>query len=636
MGARPEHGTLSHLRPDEMLTKHQWMEIEMKVLYLPLIAAVLVSGCGAPFLQMEKVSLLREPSEKKTSVVYYRNSYKYSGDGSLSSTEHLLLQVGQNRRSFPDVLNAFSGDSYKLTDFAARIVNTDGSVQSVHQSDLFSVNLSGEAVTQSEMVALPINGRIQEGDLVEEYMKHHITMPRFGINFSLADVGRGNNIECSVSVPDNLAFKYMVINDTTKPEIVVHKGRRDYVFRWNKYVPSGSRPLFGPLDTAPVMLGYVIPVGDTSANLHPWVGFGDWYLNLIARRIAFDKTTKLLAEKITRGLSSPKAKMDALFNYCQKNIRYEQVYLKNGGYIPNPVPVILKRDYGDCKDYSSALYALAHSIGLKPCLALCYRGRGEAFYPKMPVDQFNHVMVYFRYERKNYWYDGTDTQGIPGLTSDDLINRDALVLQKGGSRIVKIGEYPGDRLSISGTMHASGNGFRGDVTVAFHDQYAVDPLYIQSQVDSGEVADYMARWVNGNLNGSAVVHNSSWQLKPREFILKLDLEIPNCSANVNGSMFTSLKSLFPALFPVQAAPDSSTDIFYFPYYDRVSLDMHLKNEVTGDRDSAVPSAPGYALNYDYRIDPGPLTEAQRPDFLKAFYRIKKSFLKTIIVSKDPK
>ncbi len=474
----------------------------MKALYMPLIAALLVSGCSAPFLQTEKVSLLRRPSEKKTSVVYFRKIYRYSGDGGFSTTEHLLLQAGENRRTFPAVVDAISGDSYKLTDFAARIVNTDGTVQSIHNSSLFSVNLSGGGVTQTEMVALPINGRVQEGDIIEEYMKHKITLPRLGMNFSLAEVGRGRDIECSVSVPDNLAFRYLVVNDTTKPEIISTKDRKEYVFRWKKYAPVEDETLFGPQDAAPGVLGYVTDVSDSSAGMHPWVGFGDWYLKLISDRITFDNSTKQLAEKITKGLTSPKAKMDALFNYCQKNIRYEQVYLRNGGYAPNPVPVILKRDYGDCKDYSAALYALAHSIGLKPRIALTFRGRGDVFYPKVPVNQFNHVLVYFRYHGRIYWYDGTDTQGIPGLTSDDLINQEALVLRKGDSRIVRIREDPGDRLVLSGTLNAAGSGFKGAVTVSFRDQYAVDPFYVQSQLDSADIADYFKNRLKKNVLSS--------------------------------------------------------------------------------------------------------------------------------------
>lgn len=412
---------------------------------------------------MEQISQLRVPSARKTSIIYYKESYRYSTDGGLSAVDHLLLQVGENRRTFPEVVDAYSGDSWELTDFAARIVNKGGNVRSLGQGDLYTVNLSGQAVTESRVVELPLNGSVREGDLIEEYARHRITMPRLGIYFSLGDVGMGRNIECSVDVPDNLVFRYLVVNDTTKPVILAKGNRKEYVFRWRRYLPDENQSTFGPLDSSPGIYGYVTEADDSTAAADPWIGFGDWYLNLVSKQIAYDQDAKQLAEKITAGIQSPKEKMDALFNYCQKNIRYEQVYLKNGDIVPNYVSVILKRNYGDCKDYSTALYALAHSIGLEPCLALAYRGRGEVFYPNVPVSQFNHMLVYFRYHGKIYWYDGTDTQGIPGLTSDDLINQDALVLERGDSRIVRIAEDPGNRLSISGTLNAAGNGFNGDV-----------------------------------------------------------------------------------------------------------------------------------------------------------------------------
>lgn len=557
--------------------------------------------------------------------------YIYSRTGGLTATSHLLVEVGENRRAFPKVIEAFNGTSYKLTDFEARVVDTEGNSTSLDKDDLYSVNLSGNSVTQNELMTLPLNGLVQHGDLVEEYMKHDVTIPQLGIQFSLAGVRRGRNIECSVLVPDNLQFKYIVVNDSTRPEIVSGKGAKKYIFRWRHYSPGGNSPLLGPQDTAPGILAYVVKSGDTAESASPWKNFGDWYIRLVADRIASNGRIKQLAEKITKGLSSPKKEMDALFNYCQKKIRYEQVYLRNGEFVPNYASLVLKHGYGDCKDYSTALYALSHSVGLDAHLALCYRGRGYVFYPEVPVNQFNHMLVYFRYDGKNYWYDGTDTQGIPGLTSDDLINQDALVLEKGGSRILKISENTGDRLAIAGALVASGGGFEGNLSVSFRDQYAVDPLFIQSQFNAADVENYVVDWVNDNLNGSAVVRSSKWTVGPHEFTVDLKLDIPDCSTKIAGQAYTSLERLFPSLFPTNLALDSSSDIYYFPFYDRVNIHMDLKSRSAAAPDSAASSTHAYNLDYSYRIDPGPVSKGARPTFVNDFSTIRKEFKKTIVV-----
>ena len=62
--------------------------------------------------------------------------------------------------------------------------------------------------------------------------------------------------------------------------------------------------------------------------------------------------------------------MDAIAKYCQNNIRYEQVYIEKGEIIPNNYETIINNKYGDCKDYSVAIYCLAKSIGLNPNLAI--------------------------------------------------------------------------------------------------------------------------------------------------------------------------------------------------------------------------------------------------------------------------
>lgn len=612
--------------------KHQLKKIGRSVFSIPLLSALLLSGCGMPFMQMKELRTLREPSLKRTSVVYYRKNFRYTSDGRLTATDHLLVQVGENRRSLPGVIGAFSGTGSKLTDFAARVVNLDGGAQTLDRGDLYSVNLSGEALTQDEMMTFPLSGSVEPGDLIEEYMKHDLTMPELGVNFSLDDVGRSSNVECSVDVPNDMRFRYIVVNDSAKPDILVRKRGRKYVFRWPRYAPGPQEPLLGPQNSAPGFLGYVTDTLDRGDTAHPWRSFGNWYLKLVSNRIAFNKGIAALADKITKGLTSPRQKMDALFNYCQKNIRYEEVYLKNGEFIPDSASLVLRRDYGDCKDYSTALYALGRSIGLHPCLALCYRGRGEVFYPKVPVNQFNHMLVYFRYKGKTYWYDGTDTQGIPGLTSDDLINQEALVLEKGNSRIVNMGEDRQDELSIDGTLSADGSAFSGKLSIYLSDQYAVDFFYVQSQLDNADTRTYLVDWVNENLNPKAIVRSSRWEVGPRKFVLDLEVEFPDCSARVGNSIYTSLKSLFPELFPSDMNADTVSDIYYFPFYDRVAVRLHLDAAGGSSTDTSAAGTDNLNLNYSYRINPGPISESDRQTFLKEFAGIAGTFRKPIVLN----
>ena len=98
--------------------------------------------------------------------------------------------------------------------------------------------------------------------------------------------------------------------------------------------------------------------------------------------------------------------MDAIFEYCQKNVRYEQVYLDFGEIIPNISTVIFDKKFGDCKDYAILIYTMAKCADLDPHFAICYRGRRRMMIEEIPVSQFNHAFIHFKYQGNDYWYDG--------------------------------------------------------------------------------------------------------------------------------------------------------------------------------------------------------------------------------------
>ncbi len=591
----------------------------------------LVSGCASPFLQKEEVSKLSGIEKQQTTVIYFQKQFRFSSAGSLEVTSHKVIKVGSNTNAIPDLVGTTDSPIYKLKDFAGRIIKRNGDIVNLDDNNLITANQSNKnVITETVTKMLRTDYLVENGDMIEEVDVHVDEIPETGIGFSLDEIGSAENIRCLIDVPNNLAIYYKVINDSSLPAVDSIAGGREYVFSWKNYTQEEVFSPLSPRDNAPEIIAAVRDSSALRDEPFSWKEFGDWYLNLIKDRTQYDSTVKKTTMDVTKGLSTDKQKMDAIFNYCQKNIRYEQVYLNRGEeFIPHDCTSVLAKKYGDCKDYSCLIYAMANSIGLQPNLAICFRGRGYHFFPDMPVDQFNHVMVHFEDNGTDLWYDGTDEEGIPGMVSSDLINQYALVLEKGKSSLMRIKESEDDLLSVVGDLTREEDGFEGKLSIELKDQYAVDLLYAHSQLNETKMQEATVEWIAETLNPAAQVEQISWKTKPNSFLIESTVEIPNSASTIGSSVYSSLRNLFPRLFPCQLAGIDTTEVYYFPYYDRVQLRLNIESTAAPQTIADSTKGGGQVLDYRYEINPGPIDSGNQQQFKEKFHEISGAFNRTI-------
>ena len=473
--------------------------------YLPLIL-LFFYGCGSNgFLENEKISSLQFNKNDKNSIILFNTDYSFTENGHLFIKTHHIIKVGKNTKSLPDIFNVFDGSIEKLVSYHSRIIKPDGSQISFSKNDLHKLSLSQKGrISENFMKFTWVDDVLSPGDLIESVSEHEMTLPQLGINFSIPDENlEMYNISCSIHLPSNFNLNYKVVNDTIVPVIstLETEKTRTYLFQWNNFKKEISDSRFSKKNNIPgVLVSY--PFSINSESKFNWMQFGNWYLNLIADKITPDENIKLKAFQLTQGLSTDLDKMNAIFNYCQHNVRYEQVYLDKGEFIPNRCGDILQRNYGDCKDYSTLIYSLANSVGLHPSLALCFRGRGENEFYDIPVSQFNHMIVFFSIDGKDYWFDGTNRSGTPGLPTTDLINQYALILNPDSSHLQLIKENPDNQISLEGNFTASSNDLSGELKIKLLSQYAVDFLYFDYMLGNIKMKDFINHWLKENIKRS--------------------------------------------------------------------------------------------------------------------------------------
>jgi hypothetical protein len=67
---------------------------------------------------------------------------------------------------------------------------------------------------------------------------------------------------------------------------------------------------------------------------------------------------------------------------------------RGGGYQPHAAPLVLERNYGDCKDKANLMRAMLAAVGIKAYLVLIYSGDRDYVRTDWPSpQQFNHAIV---------------------------------------------------------------------------------------------------------------------------------------------------------------------------------------------------------------------------------------------------
>jgi tetratricopeptide (TPR) repeat protein/transglutaminase-like putative cysteine protease len=130
-------------------------------------------------------------------------------------------------------------------------------------------------------------------------------------------------------------------------------------------------------------------------TLTTWDEYVRWERALLSDAFRNSPELEALATRLTKDAATPREKLDQLYQFVTRQIRYQQEYETSiAGVRPHPGPLTLERGYGDCKDKAVLLIRLAQLIGLHLDFALLRTTDAGEVRRDIPNQQFNHAIVY--------------------------------------------------------------------------------------------------------------------------------------------------------------------------------------------------------------------------------------------------
>ncbi len=131
------------------------------------------------------------------------------------------------------------------------------------------------------------------------------------------------------------------------------------------------------------------------STVRSWSDMAALYVQVFKDRTEVTPEITKLADELTTGEKDKRAQARKLYDWVSSHIRYVNIVLGAGGFIPHKASDVLKNGYGDCKDHVMLLEALLAAKGIKSSPVLIRAAEKTYKLPPVPSPYvFDHLISY--------------------------------------------------------------------------------------------------------------------------------------------------------------------------------------------------------------------------------------------------
>ena len=327
-------------------------------------------------------------------VVGEWTDFTVDATGKFVMIERRALRV-LNRRSAEPYLDAvgYENNDTNVTSIQTWTIAPSGRITQSGKKDLTTVAgyTAFDEFTDVRVKMIKTPGA-EDGSLVGFEVVTQGRIPIRGEKFRMEEVIPIRVNELHVSVPSGSMHWFVNHPDRVK---VLSQSSNGAAFRTENRpaIPDESdAPPFSSL-AAEVFINYD-PKGPSAVQ--SWEEAGPSYHALFDNGEKPETEIATQVENLAGGQSDVLSKIDALYTYVSRQIRYVAIEIGIGGYQPHLPADVYKNKYGDCKDKASLLISMLNKIGLRGYPALVgTRGDVEADPTAPTLATFDHMIVAF-------------------------------------------------------------------------------------------------------------------------------------------------------------------------------------------------------------------------------------------------
>lgn len=177
-------------------------------------------------------------------------------------------------------------------------------------------------------------------------------------------------------------------------------------------------------------------------NMDTWENLGKWIYKLNTNRDILAEETKNQIHELISEISDTTEIVKILYEFMQSKTRYVSIQLGIGGWQPFEASFVDEKGYGDCKALSNYMYSILKEAGIKSHYTLVKAGENSGnIVTEFPKSQFNHAILCVPMKNDTIWLECTSQKNPFGYIGTFTDNRNVLIVDENGGKIVKTKEY---------------------------------------------------------------------------------------------------------------------------------------------------------------------------------------------------
>jgi tetratricopeptide (TPR) repeat protein len=193
-----------------------------------------------------------------------------------------------------------------------------------------------------------------------------------------------------------------------------------------------------------------------------WQDVATWYARLMAVPSSQEVDAKAL--ELTKGITDRAKKVEAIYDYVAKEIRYLSLSFGLGRFAPHLPAEVFRNKYGDCKDKAALLAAMLQAVGIDSLPVLMHSERSLDTEVASPVE-IDHVITVVPDgddPSRWTWLDSTAEVAPVGMLGENLRDRRVMIVgnKRHAARLVRTPADPPSRwidsVDVRGTVDAIG------------------------------------------------------------------------------------------------------------------------------------------------------------------------------------
>ena len=260
----------------------------------------------------------------------------------------------------------------------------------------------------------------QEGELDQEfYIIHYVSFeaPIYYHKFEMALAGN-----------DPLNYIYHKIPDNLKKS--THDGFNFY--RWEfSYLPKVESE-DAVLDVYDLYSSLMV------STLPDWKAVNEWYRNTTYGKLDISYEVKEALDSIIKPTMSDDQKVETIYNYLTKQIKYSYVPFLQSGYVPKEPGLTLSSRIGDCKDVATLMIVMLREAGIEANYTLV---KTNAFNHQemLPSLYFDHVIAQYKLKNGKTGFLDMTTDFYPYYTlTENDVNALGLTIKEGEKHFFRL------------------------------------------------------------------------------------------------------------------------------------------------------------------------------------------------------